>query len=82
MPIKLMFLVATTGFLIVSGPASAASYYIYCANNMINVSSRSVATLKRSFADVCQLSGPMDQGSASQRAIQRFGGENARCSCR
>ena len=48
---------------------------------MINVTSRSVAVLKRGFADVCQFSGPMDEASANNRASRQFGGDNAKCTC-
>jgi len=61
-------------------PALAQRATIYCANHTITVRTQSYATLRRSFADICQLSGQMDEGSASQRA-GRFGGEGARCDC-
>ena len=52
MPMKLMSMLMAAGFLVFSSPAAAASYYISCTNNMINVTSRSVAVLKRGFADL------------------------------
>ena len=81
MPVKLMSVLMAVGFLVFSSPVSAASYYIYCTNNMINVTSRSVAVLKRGFADVCQFSGPLDEATANNRASRQFGGDNARCTC-
>ena len=81
MPMKLMPMLTAAGFLVFSSPAAAASYYISCTNNMINVTSRSVAVLKRGFADVCQFSGPMDEASANNRASRQFGGDNAKCTC-
>ena len=77
---RLITLSVVLGILILSGPAFAAAT-IYCANHRITVRSQSAAVLKRSFADLCQLNGPMDEGSANQRASRQFGGENASCSC-
>ena len=67
--------------LAMTAPALARPSFVYCAADTITVRDHSPDWMRRNFAQPCQLSGPMDEGSANQRA-QRFGGEGASCTCR
>jgi hypothetical protein len=63
--------------------AQAASYFVYCANDKIEVDSRNFEQMKSARGSgICQL-GSFDYLSDAQSFAQKnFGGPGGKCSCR
>ena len=63
--------------------AQAASYFVYCASEKIEVDSRSFEQMKSARGSgICQL-GSFDYLSDAQSFAQKnFGGPGKKCSCR
>jgi hypothetical protein len=63
--------------------AQAASYFVYCANDKIEVDSRDFNQMKSARGSgICQL-GAFDYLSDAQSFAQKnFGGPGKKCSCR
>ncbi|MCC7427546.1 MAG: hypothetical protein IT557_11615 [Alphaproteobacteria bacterium] len=63
--------------------ALAASYFVYCANERIEVEMRNLEQMRNARGSNVCLFGGFDYLSDAQNFARRnFGGEGARCSCR
>ncbi|MCC7427545.1 MAG: hypothetical protein IT557_11610 [Alphaproteobacteria bacterium] len=64
-------------------PALAAGYYVYCANNKIEVDSRDPNQMRIARGSgVCLMGSFGYRMDAESFARRNFGGAGARCSCR
>jgi hypothetical protein len=63
--------------------AQAAGYYVYCANDKIEVDSRDFAQMKSARGSgICQLGSFGFLSDAQSFAQKNFGGPGKKCSCR
>jgi len=63
--------------------AHAESYYVYCANNKIEVDSRDPAQMKSARGSgICQLSSFNYRSDAESFAKKNFGGVGGKCACK
>jgi len=63
--------------------AHAESYYVYCANNKIEVDSRDPNQMKIARGSgVCQLSSFGFRSDAESFAKKNFGGVGGKCACK
>ena len=66
-----------------SSPAQAAGYFVYCANNKIEVDSRDPAQMKTARGSgVCQMGSFGFRMDAESFAKKNFGGIGGKCACR
>jgi len=83
MPMR-MLLVATLGVALLVPVAALANYYVYCANDRIEVESRDPNQMRIARGSgVCQMGPTFGFLSDAQNFAQRnFGGAGRACSCR
>jgi hypothetical protein len=63
--------------------AQAAGYFVYCANDKIEVDSRDFAQMKSARGSgICQLGSFNYLSDAQSFAQKNFGGPGKKCSCR
>lgn len=63
--------------------AQAAGYYVYCANNKVEVDSRDFKQMKSARGSgVCQMGSFGYRSDAESFAKKNFGGVGGKCSCR
>jgi len=63
--------------------AQAAGYFVYCANNKIEVDSRDPAQMKTARGSgVCQMGSFGFRVDAESFAKKNFGGVGGKCACR
>ena len=63
--------------------AQAAGYFVYCANNKIEVDSRDPAQMKTARGSgVCQMGSFGFRMDAESFAKKNFGGVGGKCACR
>jgi hypothetical protein len=81
-----MRLAAALALLLTAAPAAAqstSSYYVYCANNRIEVDSRDPDQMRIARGSgVCMLGRFGFRMDAESFARNNFGGPGGRCSCR
>ncbi|MBX3499921.1 MAG: hypothetical protein KF889_10790 [Alphaproteobacteria bacterium] len=78
-------IVAAIAIVLLAAPfgAHAAGYYVYCANNKIEVDSRDFNQMKSARGSgICQLSSFGFRSDAESFAKKNFGGPGKKCSCR
>jgi hypothetical protein len=64
-------------------PAQAAGYYVYCANNKIEVDSRDFSQMKIARGSgICQMGSFGFRMDAESFAKKNFGGVGGKCACR
>jgi hypothetical protein len=64
-------------------PAQAAGYFVYCANNKIEVDSRDFSQMKTARGSgVCQMGSFGFRMDAESFAKKNFGGVGGKCACR
>jgi hypothetical protein len=64
-------------------PAQAAGYFVYCANNKIEVDSRDFAQMKTARGSgICQMGSFGFRMDAESFAKKNFGGVGGKCACR
>ena len=64
-------------------PAQAAGYFVYCANNKIEVDSRDPTQMKTARGSgVCQMGSFGFRMDAESFAKKNFGGVGGKCACR
>jgi hypothetical protein len=64
-------------------PAQAAGYYVYCANNKIEVDSRDFTQMKTARGSgICQMGSFGFRMDAESFAKKNFGGVGGKCACR
>jgi len=64
-------------------PTQAAGYYVYCANNKIEVDSRDFGQMKTARGSgVCQMGSFGFRMDAESFAKKNFGGVGGKCACR
>lgn len=76
-------LILATALALTPLTAQAASYFVYCASDKVEVDSRNFEQMKSARGTpICQL-GSFDYLSDAQSFAQKnFGGPGAKCSCR
>jgi hypothetical protein len=78
-------LIASAAIALMAAPitASAAGYYVYCANSKIEVDSRDFSQMKSARGSgICQMGSFGFRSDAESFAKKNFGGVGGKCACR
>lgn len=80
---RLAIIAACIAFMAAPFAAQASGYYVYCANNKIEVDSRDFNQMKSARGSgICQMGSFGYRMDAESFAKKNFGGVGGKCACR